>query len=289
MLAAVAFRPVANALGGGAAGFAAAGSVFGVLLALPWFAVFAVTWERPDFQARPPSIGFREGLRLVSSHRSFRQLVSFFVCGRIAMDLAGAMMILYFTHVLARSGEFERMLGLLMGTVLLCMPLWLRLSRHSEKSRMFMFGACWWAAAQVILLLAQPDWPIWALLVFAPLTGVGYAAVDLMPWSMVGEVVDEDELRSGERQEGLYYGFFTFLRKLTGTIAVSLALGVLGAVGFTRGEQQSESTVDAIRLLAGLGPMLFLLASVWLARGYPLTRVRHAEILAELARRRAET
>jgi GPH family glycoside/pentoside/hexuronide:cation symporter len=112
--------------------------------------------------------------------------------------------------------------------------------------------------------------------------------VDLMPWSMLGEVVDEDDLITGERREGIYNGFFTFLRKLAGTLAVALALTLLGALGFVRGAEQNEATLTAIRFLTTVGPAFFLLLAVWLARGYPLTREAHAEITRQLVERSAQ-
>ena len=44
-----------------------------------------------------------------------------------------------------------------------------------------------------------------------------------MPWAMLGEVVDEADLATGERREGIS----PFLRKLAGALAVFLALGLL--------------------------------------------------------------
>jgi GPH family glycoside/pentoside/hexuronide:cation symporter len=256
-------------------------------MALPWLLVFRVSWERPEFQRRVAQLSFREGVRVVARHRTFRQLVALYLCGRVSMDLIAAMLILYFAHCIGRGEDFEPMMLIFLTSVVLSLPVWLRISTHANKSTIFIVGSVWWMASQVVLLLAQPDWPRWTLLLFAPLAGFGYAVVDLMPWSMVGEVVDEDDLATGERREGLYNGFFTFLRKLAGTVAVWLALTLLGGLGFARDGEQSEAVVTAIRLLASVGPAVFLGLGVWFARGYPLTREAHARIVAALAARDA--
>lgn len=285
VIGAISFRPTAEALGGGPAGFATAGLVFGTALALPWLAVVGVTWERPDYRMRAAELSIRDAVRLVSRHRTFQRLVGLFLMGRIAIDVASATLILYFTHVLGRIDDFEPAILLLLGTVIASLPMWLRVSRHSEKSTLFMVGAAWWAVCSLFLLFAQPEWPRAVIFLFPVVTGIGYAAIDLMPWAMIGEVVDEDELESGERQEGLYYGVFTFLRKLTGSLAVSLALALLGFLGLRKGEPANEATVTAIRWIAGLGPSIALLISLRFARAYPLTRRRHGEILARLQQR----
>lgn len=285
VLAAVSFRPVAGALGGGSEGFALAGVLFGVLLAVPWLAIFAATWERPEFQTRPASMSFVEGARLVARHASFRRLTGLYLCGRVAMDLVGALLILYFTHWIGRSGDFEAMMLVFMTAVLFWLPIWLRVSHHMEKSTTFILGTSVWIAGQTIFLVVTPEWPRWTIFVFAPLIAAGYALVDLMPWSMLGEVVDEDDLHNGERREGVYNGFFMFLRKLAGTIAVALALWILGMLGFTQGDAQPEAAVTAIRWMTSLAPALFLALSIGFALRYPLTREAHARILLALEER----
>jgi GPH family glycoside/pentoside/hexuronide:cation symporter len=160
-------------------------------------------------------------------------------------------------------------------------------ARRSEKRTIFQVGSLWWAISLVVILLAQPEWPRFILLTLVPISAIGYAMVDLMPWSMLGEVVDEDDLQTGERREGVYYGFFMFLRKLAGTVAVALAMALLGWLGFDRQSEQNDSVLMAIRLLTSVGPAVFLLFSVWISRGYGLSREAHAEILTRLEARGA--
>jgi sugar (glycoside-pentoside-hexuronide) transporter len=285
VFAAVVFRPVANWLGGGSGGYAAAGICFGALLAAPWLAIHRVSWERPDFQQRETQVSFRDGMRILMAHASFRRLTAMYLCGRISMDLIGAMLILYFTHYLGRTHDFEPMMFIFLLSGLLWLPVWLRVARHLEKATVFTIGTLWWAAMQLGLLAAQPDWPRSVVFAFAPLIALGYVVVDLMPWAMIGEVVDEDELATGERREGLYNGFFMFVRKLAGTAGVALAMFVLGSLGFGKHDVQPPAAVEAIRWLGSVVPSLLLLLSAWFARGYPLTRAEHARILARLAER----
>ena len=283
--AAVGFRPVAELFGGGPGGFALAGLAYGVLMALPWFGVYAATWERPDYQRRGVQLGFVDGVRLLARHRSFRQLTGMYLCGRISMDIIGAMLLIYFTFVLGRSEDFEIAMACFIGAVLVALPLWLLVAHRFEKSTLFVIGSAWWLTSFLALFFAEPGWPRWLALVIAPLGGIGFAMVDLMPWSMLGEVVDEDDLASGERREGVYNGFFMFLRKLGGSVAVWLVTLLLGAFGFAKGEAPDAATLEAIRWITALGPALFLAASIWIARGYPLSRGVHSAILERLAAR----
>jgi sugar (glycoside-pentoside-hexuronide) transporter len=285
--AAIAIKPLAEHLGGGVEGYAWAGVLMGVLVSVPWLSVYRVSFERPDFQARPSELGWREGLEVVLRHRTFRRLMGFYLCGRVSMDVMGAMLLFYMTYWIGRPDEFEPLMGVFLLATVLSLPIWLLVAMRHEKSSSFIVGTVWWSASLLLLLFARPGWPPWTLWLFAPLAGIGFAAVDLMPWAMVGDVIDEDDLACGERREGLYNGLFTFLRKLSGALAVFVVMSVLDLVGFERDREQGESVVLAIRVLASVVPFSFLVLSAWLARGYPLTRRRHGRIIAELRERDA--
>jgi sugar (glycoside-pentoside-hexuronide) transporter len=282
---AVLLKPVAESFGGDAAGFALAGAIYGVLIALPWLAVYAATFERPAFRTRGGESSLRESVLATFRHPTFVKLTLIYIMGRIAMDLAGTLLVLYVTFWLGRPGDFELTMGLFLLGVLFGLPAWWWLARGRDKSQVFIAGSLWWMLLSFGLAAVQPDWPRWMVLAYVPLVGFGFAVVDVMPWSMLGEVIDEDDLLSGERREGLYNGMFGFLRKLGGALGVFLVLGLLDLLGYEKGAQQSETARQAIRWMTAASPAAFLLIGIWLARDYPLTRARHDEIVTKLALR----
>lgn len=280
LLAATATRPAVEAMGGGPTGWALTGLAFGAWIALPWLLVYAATYEQP---ATPPTrTTLRQGFALLFAHKTYRRLSWIYLFGRMAMDLGGAMFIYYFDFWLRRPGDYPWTLAALLCTSIASLPFWIQVGHRTDKHRALIGGSLWWMVLSLLLLVAQPDWPRPLIFAFAGLVGVGYAVVDMMPWSMLGDVVDEDELRTGERREGLYSGSFTFLRKLAGAGGVALAGVVLDLAGYRPGAEQSESALLAIRVLTGLSPALLLAVAVTLAAGYPLTRARHRRIRAEL-------
>jgi sugar (glycoside-pentoside-hexuronide) transporter len=285
---ALSLRPLVELAGGGAQGFARIGPVLGVALALPWLAVYLATFERHEFRRPISEVTFAQALRACMRQRAFRRLVGLYLWGRVAIDLTGVMLVLYFTHWIGRSEDFEVMMLIFMLSGVAVLPMWIRISRKVDKSSAFIAGAVWWMLGLGGMLFVQPDWPRWFLMAFAPVVAAGYTAVDLMPWAMLGEIVDEDELVSDERREGIYNGLFTFLRKLAGALAVFAALSILDLAGLQPGGAQSPTTLWAIRLLTSVAPAICLVFAVLWARGYPLTRARHEAIVAELLALRSE-
>ncbi len=286
VFAAIAVRPLANFFGGGPEGFQAAGVLLGLLFVLPWVVVYLVSFERPEMRYQGDSGSFFQGLVDVLRHGNFRRLLALFLFSRMAIDVISTVLILYFGHWLGRPYDFERGMLLFLLAVVCALPVWLSVARKTEKTTLFTIGASTWALVQCALLFVQPDSPRWLVFVLMVVAGAGYAAVDVMPWSMIGEVIDEDELLTGHRREGLYNGVFTFVRKLAGASGVFLVLTILDVLGFQPNTNEGDTPRDAIRWLAGLGPLTFLAMAILSARRYALTRAVHRGIVAELWERR---
>jgi sugar (glycoside-pentoside-hexuronide) transporter len=284
LLAALCFRPLVDLFGGGREGWGWAGLALGLWLVMPWLAVYRVSWERPE-PLREARIGFLHGMRMMGRHRAYRRLLGVYLAARVALDVVGAMFIFYVTYWLLRPGDFEISMGLMLVAGACALPLWLRLARRRDKRTIFKVGAAWWIAVQLLMFWLAPGQPAWMLFAIVVAAGAGYTICDMMPWSMLGDVIDADQLDVGERRDGIYTGFFTFVRKLGGATGVALAGLLLDLAGFQRSGPESEAAIWAIRILTTLVPACFLALAIVIAGGYSLSRARHAQILTHLERR----
>ena len=283
MLAAISLRLVAEALGGDSADFATAAAIYGVLLALPWLLVYRVTFEPPLAPEPASPQPLLQGFGEVARQRSFRMLCVIFLCGRMAMDIAGPLFILYAQFWLGRVDDFEPVMLLFFSGILLSFPIAVRLAQRREKARLFAAGALFWTLVSLSQFLVQPDWPRWFFFLVVPLITPGFALIDIMPWSMIGEVADEGELATGERRDGVYNGVLSFVRKLGGAAGIFVIFAILDWMGFVEGsEVQTEAARQTIRIVSSFGPIVPLLLGAWLALRYPLRRADHARIRAEL-------
>jgi GPH family glycoside/pentoside/hexuronide:cation symporter len=287
-LAAVGMKSVVDALGGDASAWIYTAALTAVWLVVPWFAVYAVSFERPT-DSRSASPSFLDAIRTLATHRTYQILSALYILARIAVDLIGAMLLFYFAYSIGREEDFAPTLALFLVIVVLSLPVWLTVAKKRDKRTLFIAGAAWWAVIQVALFFGDSSWPRWVLFTIPSLAAIGYAVADMMPWSMLGDVIDEDELETGERREGMYVGFFTFLRKIGGATAVllmGLVLEISGFVGGLEGTEQTELALLSIRTMTSLVPMAILLLAIAAAIRYPLTREHHAKTISALARRR---
>lgn len=285
-MVAAAFFGIAEWLGGGAEAFATTGLAIGIWMILPWPFVYAVSFEN-EVPTASTRIDLWSSLKGLASHASYVRLCLIYVGGRISMDLLGLAVPLYVTIWLGRSGDVHWVLLSMLAVVILSLPFWLRYSLHQEKHRIFFIGSVWFILCLGVIGVGDPSWPRWTMFLISGLLGIGYAAVDLMPWAMIGEVVDENELNSGHRSQGVYNGVLTFLRKAGGATAYMIAGFALSSAGFDKeSEQQSEVVMETIRFLTTAAPALFLALGLIAVRHYPLTRAKHNEVLSALKERR---
>jgi hypothetical protein len=105
--------------------------------------------------------------------------------------------------------------------------------------------------------------------------------------ALKADVIDRDELATGERKEGAYFAAWSFVSKVASGIMIGSVGFALDLSGFAAGvEEQSEAAVRAMIFLSGRMPLLGFAAGMWLFRGFGLTQDEHARGLAALAKRR---
>ena len=111
--------------------------------------------------------------------------------------------------------------------------------------------------------------------------------------SMVADVIDEHEMLSGLRQEGVFFAAVSFSNKVTsgiGTVAAGFALALISWPTGTDAKTAADIGAETVTWLGLIyGPIVsgFALVSIFCYTRYGLSRERHAEIAAELRTLRA--
>lgn len=149
------------------------------------------------------------------------------------------------------------------------------------------------ASVALIAVFFLPGGPNPIIFVLAAVAGLGFSAQWVCPHSMIPDVIEYDELMTGERREGVYYGVHATSGKITGALASAACGWGLELGGYIdniqqAGDGQPESAVMAIRIMFALIPAIFLLVCVPLLMKYPITRQSHAEVMRQLEERRKE-
>jgi GPH family glycoside/pentoside/hexuronide:cation symporter len=102
------------------------------------------------------------------------------------------------------------------------------------------------------------------------------------------DVIDYDELRTGQRKEGAYFAAWSFTFKAAGGLGVMLAGLMLELSGFEPNVVQNETTKLALRTMFGLFPCTCYLIGALAFWRFRLTESEHSRIRLALDRREAE-
>jgi GPH family glycoside/pentoside/hexuronide:cation symporter len=270
-------------------GFLLAALVIGALLVLPPLLCFAGVRER----ARPvPHIPLRALLpriREVLQNRVYLLVLGLQVCALLAAQITAALLPFYLDYWFGRGDLFLPMFLLVQLSTLASLALGTYAAHRLGKRAVYIGGMLLWIGVQVSLFGLQPQ-QVTAGLVLAALAGPGLAVASLVPWSMLADVIEVDELQSGQRREGLCYGLAVLGQKLGTGLGLFLMGAILSWQGFDEAlapGEQPASALLALRLLLGPIPALLLVVGIVLVWFYPLSRERHAAVRAQLAARAA--
>lgn len=279
--------------------------IFGGLGALPFLLIFFATRERHE-QTAAPSLNIRQSFRTVWRNIPFRIATGINLLNWVTFDLI-ALMLPYFLKYWIDGGEQARKISvpvlgsltteslvffILLTTAIAAVPLWNYAARHWSKRTAYIAGMSFWAVVQLLVITVVPgQYTYMFILTF--FAGISVSTAHVLPNALFPDVLEWDELLTGHRRDGMYYGILNLTRKFTGAIAIFLALQVLALFNYQTPPagaavfEQSPETLAAIRILTGPGGAVFLLGAIAMTFFYPVTREQHARMRRLLARRRA--
>jgi glycoside/pentoside/hexuronide:cation symporter, GPH family len=203
------------------------------------------------------------------------------------MHIIEANLLYYIKYVVQREAMTEIIMATIFVTAILSLPLWDWISKKFNKRLAYIYGIAFWAVVQILLITVTAASSLAYLLSLCVLAGIGVGAAHVLPWAMIPDTIEVDELNTGERHEGMFYSLVMLLSKATNSIAVPLALVVLDISGYVpNAAVQPQSTLTGIRLVVGPIPAVLLVCGIVFAIFFPLSREDHQSAVQILASRR---
>ncbi len=265
--------------------------IWAITLAIPYLILFR-TIEEPKRQPDPDPIRPIQTFREVFSNRPFRLGATIYLLSFATVDVILVVFIRYLIDYIQVDPGFDNLiLAIVLGLAFLSMPLVVWLMRRFGK-RLTYIGSMTLMIIVLIILSQIPPGGQNQVIVAAIFAGLGYGAANVIPWAIVADVVEEDELKTGKRREGVYAGYLVFFRKLASAIAIFIVGQILSATGFVSSTsggfyvEQPQAALNAIRFFMSGFPGIMLVIAIIVAWRYPLDKKRHDEIREQLAERR---
>jgi GPH family glycoside/pentoside/hexuronide:cation symporter len=165
-------------------------------------------------------------------------------------------------------------------------PFWVRAGRWLEKSTIFAIG-CFLSAGTLLGATLVPSYGLGLAYPGLIGSGFGVGARAVMAMSTMPDIIDEDELRTGTRKDGAYFGMWSLLRKLCRALSIGAAGFGLSLCGYREGGlEQPESALRGIMWMFSIIPAIVSVIAGLLFLRLPLTRAKHQATLAALELRR---
>lgn len=266
------------------------GALCGVLSVLPIYWCIWGTEERYT-TATTEDLPLLAQLRIAFANRPFLYVIGIYLFSWLAFQLTAAVIPYFVVNWMGLDSYFQ--VALLVQVVAIVMLfVWSQASKRFGKRAVYFMGMGLWILAQGGLFFIQPG-QVGLMYLLCLMAGVGVATAYLIPWAMLPDVIELDELRTGQRREGIFYAFMVLLQKIGlafGLFIVGQALDWAGFQSSTTGQplpEQPASALLAIRVAIGPLPTLALILGLVLAYLYPISREVHSEILLKLQERRS--
>ena len=252
------------------------------------YAVYALPAERAEHVGRGGESPFRAVTDVARNAHARLLLFVYFIeqlgTGGIAMLIP--FLLEYVVQEPALTGPI---LGYTFGLAIVSIPLWVRLARRYEKRRLWLIAMLASGLGFGILLFSEPGmWHFMAI--SATVVGLCQSCGSVLGQSIKAEIIDYDELETGERKEGMYFAAWTFASKLAAGIMAFVVGWALELSGFVaNGEMQSETVQWTLLMLAGALPLAGYVVGTLAFTRFSLSEAEHAQIRAALDAREART
>jgi GPH family glycoside/pentoside/hexuronide:cation symporter len=294
LIAAIVFPLIWSSFASNATGFLVGAIIFGSLAGIPYILLFFFIRERYA-DTEKSDLNVISGFLYTWRNVAFRYAATVYMTAWVTVTLAGSLLPYYLTYWLRRPGEIDFVLGTMMISATIFVPVIVLLANKWGKQKPYIIAVCWWAIMMMVISFLPRNVGVFVYII-AFAIGFGVAAAHVIPWSIVPDVIEADELETGFRREGTYYGFVVFLQKTGSAAALGIMELVLHFTGFVSPPADADltkvtqlpSTLTAIRWMMGPFPTILLLLSAFLVWRYPIDKIKHIQLRRALAEKRAQ-
>jgi len=261
-------------------GWGAMGAVMGVIISLSLLVALAGSRENKRYSADKP-LHFFPALKATLQSRSFLSFAFANLFLQYALTLILATLPFFAKYIL--DADPQTVTGIIAAAFLTAIPalfIWKMVATRFGAKACFMSAILFLAAALWPLFLAQNYVQV---LISSVVIGAGIAGFILVADLIIAEVIDEDEVRTGVRREGAFFGCNAFITRF----AIGLEAVTMSAVFILSGYMpyvytQPRSFQLGLRWLAAGFPSLALLLGFVIMLAYPLAGRRLEEMKIKL-------
>ena len=267
-------------------GFSIVAAVYGAIFIACTLIVFFGVREREDIvAARDDTPVFRLYLESFKNPPFVLAAITY-ILHTMAATIISATLIYYFKYYIRKEALIGTIFLDLLLTAFICIPLWVLISKRIGKKHAYNIGMGIFAVSMIAIFFLEIN-QIVAMYVLTAVAGAGLSTNFVLPWAMVPDTIEYHEFKSGKRNEGIFYGIWSFGPKV-GSAAASLFVGFALSLSayVPNALTQSAKTLLGIRIILCIIPAVIMAIGIAVLSFYPITHAKYLEIMATLEAKR---
>ncbi|MBR4991262.1 MAG: MFS transporter [Oscillospiraceae bacterium] len=253
-----------------------------------YIACYFMCTERVKVAEESRSISFVDTLKALAGNRALIGISLVFICYLGAQMLNQTINNYIFKDYFGNTMGLSVMNAAGFAPALILAPMAVPLTRKVGKKELGIIASAMGTVAFGGLFIMRTT-NMWLYTIINIVGLLGFGLFNLIIWAFVSDVIDDQEVRTGSRDDGTIYAVCSFSRKLGQAIASALGGWSLGWIGYVEGSLsgQTDAVRNGIYNIATLVPMiLYLAVGICLIVIYPLSKKKVAENTAVLKSRR---
>ena len=263
-------------------GFIVLASIAGITAILIHSITF-ITVKEPDNDQGIERVGgsLADAARAIGKNKPFWLVFSATLIVGITTIFFGNNLI-YYTKYALDLHEHQGTILFTSGIVaFLSIPIWWIISNRLGKKITWLISSTI-TLSSLILFYFYDIKTLNELLFLVAFIGFGSGAGGILFWSMLPDTIEYGEVHTGVRSESSLYGFMTFAQKGSIAIAVLILGWVLDAIGYQANQAMSLTTIDNMKIIMTLIPILGISCSLIIIYFYPIDSKMHKDLLRQL-------
>jgi GPH family glycoside/pentoside/hexuronide:cation symporter len=234
----------AQGMGGGFAGYALMGWVYGGICLVTMLATVLATAGVPIGEGRASTVTIADQFRLLARSDRYLRLLLVGFLQKLAEGVGYGSFAYFCTYVVKQplSGIGLVVMAASAGQIM-TQPLWLRASRRWAPTTLYTVGVLGWCL-NLVLWLAMKGQSEWWLIPLGLQGGFAAGGFLMVTLAMLSNTMAADAAASGENHEGVYSGLWLACEKLgfaLGALVVGVVIGWFGFVEASNGATVAQS------------------------------------------------
>jgi Na+/melibiose symporter-like transporter len=258
-----------------------------MIVMLPVSVAIAVIFARERRLPPQHHLSLPQSLRAVLGNAFARKVLGVDLLFGITQGVAGSLFLFYFQFILGFESQSQTLSLIYFVAGLVGVPFWIWAGRKYGKHAALQ-GALIYTAATTALILLAPVGNFAVVAAIMGMAGLSQGGGILLTRALMADVVDDDELRTGARRSGLYFGLLLTTSK-AGITAGPLSLVALQLIGFdaTLRDHNAPHVLFALGAAFIVVPIALSLLAAFALRNYPLDEKAQAALHAAIEARHA--